>query len=165
MSTLYELDREYLEALNNAVSVDEETGEVFINQDQLNAIGAAYEAKIDNIVCFVKNMQALSEAIKKEEAALNKRRAALDKKADWWKRYIAESMTLRGLDKIETPRNKLSFRTSKSVAVTNESLIDDRYFHTVLEKKLDKKLLLADLKNGAEIEGCELLVKSNLQIK
>ena len=162
---LYELDNQYLEAINNAVCVDEETGEVFINQDLIDALQGTYETKIDNIVCVIKEMQALSDAIKKEEEALNKRRKTLDKKIDWWKGYIAHSLELRGLEKLETPRNRLSFRTSKSVQVTNESLIDDRYFITVLDKKLDKKMLLADLKSGAEIEGCVLMVKSNLQVK
>lgn len=165
MSSLYELDKEYLEALNKAMSVDEETGEVFINEFVLEELEGQYEAKIDNIMCFIKNQQALSAAIKKEEEALKERRASIDKKIESLKSYVASSLNLRGLEKLETPRNKLSFRTSKSVLVKNENLIDNKYFLFVMNKKLDKKSLLDELKKGVEIEGCELLVKSNLQIK
>ena len=165
MSSLYEIDKAYMEALNKATIIDEDTGEVFIDTDLLDALEGQYEAKIDNIVCFIKYLQGMNEMIKKEEAALYERRKANEKKVDNLKRYVSDSLNLHGLDKFETARNKLTFRTSKSVTVTNERLIDERYFITVLDKKLDKKMLLADLKNGAEIDGCELTIKSNLQVK
>ena len=165
MSSLYEIDKAYMEALNKATIIDEDTGEVFINTDLLDALDGQYEAKIDNIVSFIKYLQGMNEMIKKEEEALYERRKANEKKVDNLKRYVSDSLNLHGLDKFETVRNKLTFRTSKSVTVTNERLIDERYFITVLDKKLDKKMLLADLKNGAEIDGCELTIKSNLQVK
>lgn len=165
MSSLYEMDKAYLEALNNAMTIDEETGEVLVDYAQLDALEGEYEAKIDNIVCFIKDQEALSLAIKKEADALSKRKKATDKKIEYLKRYVGESLKIRGLNKYETARNKLTFRKSEVVNVVEESLIDDCYFNEVTTKKIDKEALKKALKDGAEIVGVELLTKYNLQVK
>ena len=165
MPSLYELDKAYLQALETCMEVDEETGEVTINEFALEAMDLEYGAKIDNIVCYVKNIEALNDAIKKEEESLNKRRKVNTNKIDRLKKYIGCSLNARGYDKYETAKNKLSFRKSESVVITNQSLIDPIYLKMKTEISVDKNALKQDLKGGMEIEGCYLETKHNLQVR
>lgn len=72
---------------------------------------------------------------------------------------------MRDMSKLETTRNKISLRNSKSVEVFNENIIPKTYFNETVVEKLDKKTLLKELKEGKQIDGCRLLEKSNLQLK
>ncbi len=165
MPSLYELDKAYLQALESAMEIDEETGEVTINESALEAMEMEYGAKIDNIVCYVKNIEALNDAIKKEEEALKRRRQVNANKVERLKRYIGCSLNSRGYDKYETAKNKLSFRKSESVVITNQALIDPIYLKMKTEISVDKTALKQDLKGGMEIEGCYLETKHNLQVR
>lgn len=165
MRTLYEINAEYLELLETAFTVDEETGEVLFDNNAFEAIEGEYNDKIDSIVNYIKSLETLCEGIKKERDNLAERKAQVEKKIESLKEYISKSMELRNMDKFETPKSKLSFRVSKSVNVIDEELIPDAYFKESVSKKLDKTSLSKDLKEGKEVKGACLLVKRNLQIK
>lgn len=162
---LYEINKHYEEVINNGFSFDEETGEILFDAENLDALECAFDEKVDNIACYIKDLDALKSAIDAEAKVLAERKKTTQTKIDTLKQYITESMKLRDLTKLETARNKLSFRKSTSVNITDESKISTDYFVEKVERKLDKKTLLADLKKGAEIEGAELQEKKNLQIK
>ena len=162
---LYKIDKHYLDVIENGYSIDEETGEVLFDASSLDSLEMAFNDKVDNIVCYVKDLEALVKAIKDEEKALSERRKANEAKIERLKEYVAHSMQLRDMAKLETAKNKLSFRKSQSVNVLDEAKIDGQYFTQKVEFKMDKKRILADLKNGVVVEGCELLEKNNLQIK
>ena len=162
--SLYEINQDYLDILDN-FEINEETGEVYFNEELLNNLETEFKDKVDNIACYIKDLQALSNAIKDEKKRLDDRLKLNDRKVETLTNYLSKSLEMRNIDKLETTRNKLSFRKSKSVNVLDESLIDNQYFKVIEEKKLDKKALLEDLKKGCEVKGAELLEKHNLQIK
>ena len=165
MRTLYEINAEYLNLLETAFTVDEETGEVLFDNNAFEAIEGEYNDKIDSIVNYIKSLETLCEGIKKERDNLAERKAQVEKKIESLKEYISTSMELRNMDKFETPKAKLSFRVSKSVNVIDEELIENCYFKETITKKLDRASLLKDLKEEKEVKGACLLVKRNLQIK
>lgn len=162
---LYEINQHYLDVLENGFSFDEETGEILFDKENLDQLEGAFEEKVDNIACYIKDLEGLKSAIDQEAKSLAERKKQTQTKIDNLKQYLLDSLTMRDLNKYETPRNKLSTRKSTSVKVTNENLIKAEYFTEKVERKLDKKTLLKDLKDGAEIEGAELQVKQNLQLK
>lgn len=165
MRSLYEINGAYLQALETSFIVDEETGEIIFQADLLNQLDDEFNSKVDNICCFIKDLENLSEGIKAEKKALDERLKSNESKIESLKKYIANGLDLRQMVKLETPRNKISFRTSKSVEVVDEAMIKGNYWKEEVVKKLDKKSILDDLKAGKEVEGCALLVKNNLQIK
>lgn len=165
MKTLYEINQEYLKAIDTAFEVDEETGEIIFDEDIIEALNLEFNEKVDNTVCVIKHLQGLSDSIKAEKQALDERMKAVDKQIDRLKEYVSASLKMRDMNKFESARNKLSFRTSKKVEVLNESVIPEEYFKTEEVKKLDKKTILKELKEGKQIEGCFLKENSNLQIK
>ena len=162
---LYEINKAYQDVLENGFSFDEETGEILFDKESLDLLDDEFKSKVDNIVSYIKNQEVLKSGIKEEMKSLNDRAKTIDKRIEYLKGYITDAMNIRELSKLETPRNKISFRLSHSVDVKDESLIDTHYFTEKVERKLDKKTLLADLKKGLKVDGVELLKKQNIQIK
>lgn len=164
MASLYEINKEYLEALNN-FQVDDETGEVTFDEEKINSLNDDFSNKVDNIACYIKDLQALNEAIKAERNALEERLKANDKKVDGLKNYVLKSLEMRQMNKLETARNKLSFRKSTSVFIEEGATVPSQFIKTVTTEKIDKKSISDALKKGAVVEGCHLVETNNLQIK
>lgn len=162
---LYEIDKAYLDVIESGFSFDDETGELLFDESMMDQLQGEFNTKIDNICAYIKNQEALKSGISDEIKALNDRKKSVDRKVEYLKGLITDSMARRDVKKLETPRNKISFRKSVSVNVLDENQIDGSYFVEKVERKLDKKTLLADLKSGVEVDGAELLEKQNIQIK
>lgn len=162
---LYEIDKRYMEVLDQGFSVDEDTGEILFDAENIDKLDDQFNEKVDNIACFIKDLNGLNDSIANEIKALQERKKQNDAKVDRLKGYLQSSMQLRNLNKLETTRNKLSFRKSVSVMVEDESLIDEDLFTVKVEKKLDKNKVKALLKEGIEVDGCKLQENINLQIK
>lgn len=164
---LYELTNDYL-ALLDAIDHEEIPEEAIA--DTLESITACIEDKADSIACLLKNLDADIVAIKAEEARLAERRKAKEKSHERIKQYLSDTLQRAGLDKIETARNRITFRKSESVEVDEESFIawaqknrDDLLTYSA--PKVNKTEIKKALKNGAEIVGAELRVNQNIQIK
>lgn len=164
MATLYELSKEYTEALNN-FSVDEETGEVTFDENKIDHIESDLKDKADNIACFIKNLTALSDSIKAEKNALDERLKANDKKIESLKKYLTNAMELAQMDRLETARNKITFRTSKKVIISDDDAVPEKYIKLEITSKVDKKAIGEALKAGEVVNGCYLEVNNNIQIK
>jgi hypothetical protein len=164
---LYELTNDYL-ALLNAIDNDEIPEEAI--EDTLEAITGEIEIKADNIACLLKNLDAECKAIKAEEERLAERRKAKEKSHERIKRYLSETLQRAGLDKIETARNRITFRKSEVVEIDEAAFISWARLHrddllTYAEPKANKTEIKKVLKDGIEIVGAELRVNQNIQIK
>jgi hypothetical protein len=164
---LYELANDYL-ALLNAIDNDELPEEAIA--DTLEAITASIEDKADSIACMLKSIDAEVAAIKAEEARLAERRNAKEKSHERIKQYLSETLQSAGIDKIETARNRITFRKSEVVEVAEDVFIewaqknrDDLLTYSA--PKVNKTEIKKALKGGAEIVGAELRVNQNIQIK
>ena len=61
---LYEINQHYLEVLENGFSFDEETGEILFDKENLDQLEGAFEEKVDNIACYIKDLEGLKSAKK-----------------------------------------------------------------------------------------------------
>lgn len=164
---LYELTNDYL-ALLEAIDNDEIPEEAI--EDTLEAITAGIEEKADSIACLLKNLEAECKAIKAEEDRLAERRKAKEKSHERIKQYLSATLQSAGLTKIETARNRITFRKSETVEIDDEAFFtwavknrDDLLKYTA--PTADKTAIKKVLKDGIEIVGAELRVKQNIQIK
>jgi len=160
--TIYEIDKRLQEAFDRAVDV--ETGE--INEEayaEFEQLEMARKDKIENVAMWIKDLDAFGESLAKEIDTLSRRLVANEKKIDRLKSYLTE---VCGGEKFETPRVKISFRTSQSVDITDETKIpDDMFVEQPAVKKVSKKLIMEKLKAGENVEGARLLEKQNIQVK
>ena len=166
MATLYELDRAICDVLENGFHVDEETGEVFFEGEDLDALEAARADKLEAVACFIKGHDAEAAAIKAEEKALEARRKAKEAKADRLRAYLANSLQTAGESRFESARCALAFRKSEAVEIVDEALL---FAFGFCDEKLtvapNKTKIKKALKAGDAVPGAQLIVKQNIQIK
>ena len=176
--TLYEID-ERLKNLEN-FGVDTETGEVVETKEDFeqayNEIQMDLNVKIENTLCFIKNLQAEADAIKAEEQKLAKRRKSRENLAARLTEHMdnyakAQCLTEDGeLDNeklhdftFESPRAKMSFRKSESLALEDIDFLPKEYIVTTYAA--DKKTIKKDLKAGKTIAGASIQENYLIQIK
>ena len=159
---LYEIDVELDALLSN---VDEETGELLIDAEAIDALMAERQTVLEDLACEIKNIAADVAALRDEETALAERRKRLVKKADWLKGYLEAA--LAG-DKLNTPRVVVSYRKSKAVEV------GDAFFPWAAahagylrysDPEPDKKAIGDALKRGEEIPGAQMVERVSMTIK
>lgn len=165
---LYEIAADYknfLEAVENGDIPEEAIS------DTLESITSMLEEKADNIACMIKNMTAEAEAIKAEEQSLAERRKAKEKQIDRIKTYLSDTLINSGYTKLETARNKITFRKSNSVSIEDEAAFvewaiktHDEYL-TYEDPTINKTAIKEALANGTEVFGVHIETKQNIQIK
>lgn len=162
---LYELTNDYL-ALMSAIDNDEIPEDAIA--DTLEAITGSIEDKADNISCILKNIEAEITAIKAEEDRLAKRRKAKENSYERMKEYLSESLQKIGVDKIETARNKITFRKSEKVVCDDKfvpwALLMRDDLLTFSDPKANLTAIKKAIKDGEEIIGAELQINQNIQI-
>ena len=140
--------------------VDAETGEVF-TAENIENLELARAEKIEGCAVVCKEFVAEADALAAEIKNLQERKRVAENKAECLKKYLAEN--LNG-EKFSTPKCKISYRKSESVAFDGDvEEMPDEYCK--VERKLDKTAVKKALKAGLDVPCCELAVNNNINIK
>lgn len=161
--SLYELTKEMEAVLDGGFVVDEETGEVLFDSENLEQLEGAYNDKLEAVAIYFKNLNAEAAAIKEEEKRLSERRKAAENKAERLKEYMLDSMIDTGTTSLETARVKLSTRKSEAVVITDESIVPEMFLKTKVT--VDKTEIKKAIKAGDAVTGAYLEMRQNLQVK
>lgn len=153
MATLYEINQELMNL------IDEETGEI-TDLEKWNELNLTADQKIENIGCWIKNLNADIAALKKEEDNLAKRRTTAKNRVKFLKRHLEGYLNGQ---KFETAKLKVSFRKSESLEILDTAKIPDEYLK--FDVKVDKQELKKAVKEGLELDGVRLMENQNIQIK
>lgn len=159
---LYTIDKTIEDIIEKGCSINEETGE-FYEFDDLKQLHIDRDVKIDNTVCYLKNTEAMIDALKVEEKKLAERRKVLENKASSIKNFLSYFLDIG--KKLETVHFKISWRKSTAVNIIDEELIGEEFKKEKITVSVDKKLIGEKLKAGEIVTGAELEEKQNLQIK
>jgi hypothetical protein len=162
MATLYDLTND-LQQIQHLIETGDYTEEQFA--DTIESINLALEDKLKGYAMVIRNIESDIDGLKTEEKRLSERRKSLENGVKRLKTSIEDSMLKVGTKKIKT--ELFSFNIQKnppSVEVLNDSEIPESYF-TVPAPVLDKKAILADLKNGAEVPGVQMKQGESLRIR
>lgn len=160
--TLYALSEELQKALDGFY-VDEETGEL-VGFDELAAVKAEFEEKAEAVAVAVKGAEAFAEAIKAERDRLDRRQKAAEKKAERLKVYLADMMNKVGMEKFQSVRAQVSFRTSEALIITDEDAIPAE-LGSFGDWKPDKTAIKKAIKSGQQIPGAAIEKRRNIQIR
>lgn len=140
--------------------IDTDTGEVF-DEEYLNGLRIAKTRKVENIACWIKNLQAEVEAYKKEEEAFRTRRKQAESKVESLKRYLTNWVAG---ERIDTDRCRVTWRKSVSVEIQDESRVPEDYKKEKVIMNIDKVSIKKALTGGKDVPGASLLEKQNVQI-
>ncbi len=160
--TLYEIRKDYLDALNN-IEVNED-GEV-LNIDAIEQAEGAFLDKAESVAIYIKNLTAEAKAIKEEEKAQASRRISLEKKIDRLTQYLDINLRDVGRDDFKTAKVEVTYRASERLIVDDESIIPDDYKELVTEMKVSKDSIKRAIKAGAVVEGAHIEKCKNIRVK
>lgn len=155
---LYEIKQEFEKAIEECV--DMETGEI-INPTRLDELNMVLIDKRENVALYIKNLSAEAKAIDEEAKNLTNRKRVLNNKVEGLKKYLADN--LEG-HKFETAKVVVSFRKSEQLEINSIEHIPTEYLISQ-EPKIDKVALKKSIKQGAVINGVQIITKQNIQIK
>lgn len=174
MANLYDISEKLSALIEGAFDI--ETGEIYQTQEELDkAIDECeldLDTKIENIGCYIKNLESDVEALKKEEDNLKARRKSSENKIESLKRYLNGYLMAcypndddRCKWKFKTPKVVLGFRKSTTVEVPNLEVLDKEFIKIKTETSADKKAIKEAITNGREVKGAYLQDNLNLSIK
>jgi len=162
--TIYEIDSR-ISNLMEMIYEDAETngGEIADDMaDELEALDMKRAEKIENVACYIKNLDAEAEAIKREEKRLAERRKSAESKAERLKQYLAYA--LHGEEVYSSARVKLSWRKSESVEVESVDLLPEEFRRIKTTVDADKTAIKQAIKSGEDVAGACIVERRNLQV-
>ena len=150
MRALYEIDQDILSC------VDGETGEI-MDMERLGELQMEQSAKIENVACYIKNLENEAVGLKAQKDAFAEREQTVKNKITSLKRWLVEAC---GGEKFASERCEVRFRRSELVYVEDVDGLPEEYLRQKTTIEPDKDAIKKALKAGAVISGCEL--KSNV---
>lgn len=158
---LFELTENYVKFFTEFENADEVTEEMQEMADNLNV---EIEEKCDNYGKMIRNLEADVEAFKNQEKIFNGKRKSAENKVKWLKQNLQASMELQGRKKVKTDLFNFNIqKNAPSLEITDEKNIDDSYYR--IERILNKRELLNDIKEGLIVDGVEIKQTESLRIR
>lgn len=151
---LYEIDQKIMNC------VDMETGEI-IDPARLDELQMDRDTKIENIACWIKNLNADAEAFKAEKQSFADRQKTAENKAESLKMYLANYLAGQ---KFSTPKVAISFRKTSSVNVTDISQLPEEFLKFA-DPTPDKTAIKNAIKAGTTVTGAEIVEGQSISIK
>lgn len=159
--TLYEINAAIMNCVKEEIDLD--TGEITVSLDeeQLTFLEMQKAEKVENIGCYIKNLEAEAAALNAEEKKLAARRKAAENKSNRLKAYLVSACDgerFRGV------RADVSFRVTHPVEITDEKALPAEYLRVKTITEPDKTAIGKALKMGA-VPGAKLGDKVSAIIK
>ena len=165
--SIYSIPHEIEMALN-AMTIDEETGEV-IGWERLDELTQGAADKIANTARFIRYAEVQIDAMDKVIANIKARKQSAQNLVDKLRVKVVQALLALpdGKRKIEEPDIKVSTRKSESVSLDDESLLDKKFVkvEVITKQSPDKKAIKEAIKSGEEVKGAHLCTNYTLQIK
>jgi len=122
-------------------------------------------AKSQNYGYVIKAMEYDVSIIDEEIKRLNQIKKVRNNAVERLKNVLTVTMEAFNVPEIETPTMKINFRKSSSLEITDEKKIPKRFITQKVTSSIDKMEIKKAIGNGEIIEGAEIVVKQNIQIK
>lgn len=151
---IYQIDRE----IEGCV---DELGEV-IDLERLMALQMERERKIENVACWIIDLEADAAAIAEQEKVLHERREKAAKKAEQLKGYLVDA--LAG-EKYKSARVSIGYRRSIAVDVADVDALPENYLRVKQTIEPDKKAIKAALVDGIDVPGCTMVEKCSVIVR
>lgn len=94
--------------------------------DTLEAVNAEFDVKAESLACYIKELKAQAESLKKEKQAFAKRQAQKEKQIEKLTKYLLDSMLATGKTKVDMSRAVVTVkRNAPSLEISDElGLVD-----------------------------------------
>lgn len=163
MTALYLLAGEYKQAAEQLANLDLPPEVV---RDTLEGLSGDLEHKAQNVAMMVRSLEADAAAVKQWAKDAADRAKAIEARADSMRDYLASNLAACGIEKIEGPGVRITWRKSSAVVVDEPGLIPAEFMRSPEPPPPapDKKAIADAIKAGKEVPGAHVEQRRNLQI-
>lgn len=134
--------------------------------DTLEAMSGEVEIKSQSVAHVIRAIESDAAAVKQWAKDAAERAKALEARAERLRDYLAGAMTVCGIEKIEGPGVKLSWRKSSAVVIDDVSMLPAEYMTTPKppEPAPDKAAIKKAIEANKDVPGARIEHRHNLQI-
>jgi hypothetical protein len=97
-NSLYNLTNDFASVVNHLEEMELDSE---VLQDTLDSLQAPIEEKVENIVKYMKSLEALADAKKLEAKRLSDSASSDLKKVEWFKNYMADNLKKANITKLQ----------------------------------------------------------------
>lgn len=157
---LYDIDLEYKEILE---IIDDNDGVIPEDLDEkFEQISVDRTKKIENIIKFIKNLEAYSKTAKSEAEKLEKKSKTAQNKADYFRNLL--TIVVGEGNKWKSSIASVSWGTSNSVEILDAKLIPSNYIETEVNVKIDKVAIKTAINSSIDVPGAKLNTSKYIKI-
>jgi len=163
---IYEIDAKYQEVLSNIEAYSEDHEGIITDEMAvlLEKVSEDRNSKIENCIKYFKNEKAKADILEIEIQALERRMKSHRSHSDWMKKTLAQIVGPG--NKPEYGCGKISWRSSKSVDITDSNDVPIEFSRIIPEsKEPDKIEIKKALESGKTFSWAKLIESQNIQIK
>jgi hypothetical protein len=163
-STLYDLSADYLSVLTLLEDTDDDPA---LLEQALDAITGKITQKADGIVALARQIEGMAALRAAEAKRMHALAQADARRADRLLDYLLRHLVAIGAEHVETARFRLSVRQNPpSVQVVDAGAIPAEFIRTVTTTSVDKRSILATLRDTGEIvPGVEIRRSQRLDVR
>lgn len=164
MASLYDIDSriENIFVMEDGTAADKETGEI-LDAGTLENLQMERNQKIDNILCFIKNLEYDARGYREQQEYQRKRAERAEKKAAALKEYLTQHMEAG--KKFESVHGEIGWRKSCAVEIPDVTALPEEFRSVKETWTADKNAIKKLLKSGMAVAGASLVERQNIQIK
>jgi len=162
-ASLYDINSALFDALD-AVSVDEETGEV-TGLEAVRELQELSAEKITNIAKFIMQKRALVAEMDAHIKAVRERMKTQEKAIEALENMVLGGLSVLKIKKIDAPDIRVSTRKSSSLEIFDKDQIPKEFMLEILTVKPDIAGMKAAIKAGKEVAGARIVENQNLSLK
>lgn len=151
---LFEID----EALQECF--DAETGEI-TDITRFEDLQLEREQKLENIACWIKNLEADAEALKAQKMTFAERQKETENKAERLRNYLQYALQNTNF---KTVNVEVKFRKTQKVEVPDVYKLDENFLK-YSEPTADKTAIKKAIQGGQAVEGATLIENISMSIK
>lgn len=151
---LFEID----EALQECF--DAETGEI-LDITRFEDLQLEREQKLENIACWIKNLEADAEALKAQKMTFAERQKETENKAERLRNYLQYALQNTNF---KTVNVEVKFRKTSKVEVPDVYKLDENFLK-YSEPTADKTAIKKAIQDGQAVEGATLIENISMSIK
>lgn len=163
MTALYMLAAEYRATAMQLADIDLDPQTV---ADTLEGMSGELETKAQNVAHMVRSLEADAAAVKQWSKDAAERAKAIESRAQRLREYLSQNLESAGIQKVEGPGVRLSWRKSSAVVIEDQAQIPAQYMRTPEPPPAapDKKAIADAIKAGTEVPGARVETRQNLVI-
>ena len=162
MATLYELTEEFHALMQMAEEQNLSQKDI---EDTLEGIEYEIEEKAEAYAMVIRSLEEDAKGLDHEIERLTKKKRTISNNIKSMKVNLEKTMTETGKRKFKTKLFSFWIQNNPTFAkIEDESKLPEIYL-IPQQPKIDKKLLLKDLKAGQEVEGARLVQTESLRIQ